>query len=208
MESYTALPDDELWKLLDGPERRMVLSVLYRRYYELLYNYGLKCVADEELVKDCIQDVFVKLHQGKALALHVTVRAYLLRAFHNAFLDQTARLGLRQDIFLEETLPIPDTADFFEETFALTDEDLRRAKALRDALRMLPAHQRRVLYLHYVRRLSYKEIAAALDISVQSSMNLNNRALTKLRSLLSGEAFAWFLALSPQALVACGTFFV
>lgn len=208
LESYATLPDEELWKLLNGSDRRAVLSVLYKRHYGLLFNYGMKCVADEELVKDCIQDVFVKLHQGKSLALDVTVRAYLLRAFHNAFLDQTARLGIRQDIFLEEALPIPDSSDFFEETFALTDEDLHRAKLLYAALRLLPVQQKRVLYLHYVRQLSHKEIAAALDISVQSSMNLNNRALTKLRSLLSGESFAWFLSLLPQTFLACVTFFV
>lgn len=193
MESYNNLSDNELWKLLNGPDRRTVLSVLYKRHYELLYNYGMKCVADEELVKDSIQDVFVKLHQGKALALNVTVRAYLLRAFHNALLDLTASQSTVQDVFLEETLPIPDTADFFEDMYALTDEDLHRAKALRDAIRKLPAQQKRVLYLHYVRKLSHKEIAVALDISLQSSMNLNNRALAKLRSLLSALNFVYLL---------------
>ena len=37
------------------------LEVLYKRHYELLLNFGLKYVSDEEFVKDCIQDLFVKL---------------------------------------------------------------------------------------------------------------------------------------------------
>lgn len=189
IDTYNALSDNELWGLLNGTDRRMALSVLYRRYYELLYNYGMKCCGDEDLVKDCIQDVFVKLHLGKVLAPDVTVRAYLLRAFHNTFVDQQELKGKFQDAFLEEDLQIPDSRDFFEDTFALSDEDIKLAKMLRAAIRSLSPHQKQVLYLHYVRKLSYKEIADALGITVQSSMNLNNRALTKLKSVLSPKIF-------------------
>jgi len=38
-----------------------------------------------------------------------------------------------------------------------------------------------------VKDLSYKEIADVMDINVQSSMNLANRALTKLRSLIGQD---------------------
>lgn len=189
IDTYNALSDKELWGLLNGTDRRRALSVLYQRHYELLYNYGMKCCGDEELVKDCIQDVFVKLHQGKVLAPEVTVRAYLLRAFHNAFLDQQQVNGRYQDVFLEDDLQIPDSKDFFEDSFALSDEDIRYAKMLRDAIRSLSPNQKRLLYLHYVRKLSYKEIADAMGISVQSSMNLNNRALTKLKSILPPKTF-------------------
>lgn len=193
IDTCNALSDNELWGLLNGTDRRLALSVLYRRHYELLYNYGMKCCGDEDLVKDCIQDVFVKLHQGKVLATDVTVRAYLLRAFHNAFVDQQEVKGKFQDVFLEEDLQIPDSKDFFEDTFALSDEDIRLAKRLRAAIRSLSPNQKQVLYLHYVRKLSYKEIADALDITVQSSMNLNNRALTKLKSMLSPQVFLLFV---------------
>lgn len=193
IDTYTALSDNELWGLLNGTDRRLALSVLYRRHYELLYNYCMKCCGDEDLVKDCIQDVFVKLHQGKVLATDVTVRAYLLRAFHNAFVDQQEVKGKFQDVFLEEDLQIPDSKDFFEDTFALSDEDIQLAKRLRAAIRSLSPNQKQVLYLHYVRKLSYKEIADALDITVQSSMNLNNRALTKLKSMLSPQVFLLFV---------------
>ncbi len=112
MKSYNTLSDDELWSLLNGNSRRAALSVLYQRYYELLYNYGMKCYTDSELIKDCIQDVFVKLHQGKYLAPNVTVRAYLLRAFHNAFLDQLANLDKNADEFPKKGFKSPMTKTF------------------------------------------------------------------------------------------------
>lgn len=34
---------------------------LYDMYAEMLLNYGLCITSDKELVKDCVQDVFIKL---------------------------------------------------------------------------------------------------------------------------------------------------
>lgn len=193
MEFYNTLSDNELWTLLNGADRRAALSVLYQRYYELLYNYGLKHCSDTELIKDAIQDIFVKLHQGKVLATQVSVRSYLLRAFHNAFLDQSEAKGKYTDEFLEESLQIPDTKDFFEDTFSLSDEDVEYTRILHEAIRSLSPNQKRILYLHYIRKLSHKEIAVVLNISVQSSMNLNNRALSKLRAILPEKVLALYL---------------
>lgn len=193
VEFYNTLSDNELWALLNSADRRAALSVLYQRYYELLYNYGLKHCSDTELIKDTIQDIFVKLHQGKVLATQVSVRSYLLRAFHNAFLDQYEVKGKFSDTFLEECLQIPDTKNFFEDTFSLSDEDVEYTRILHEAIRSLSPNQKRILYLHYIRKLSHKEIAEVLNISVQSSMNLNNRTLNKLRAILPEKILALYL---------------
>ena len=57
------------------------LEVLYKRHYELLLNFGLKYVSDEEFVKDCIQDLFVKLCSSTRLSPTDYVRSYLLTSF-------------------------------------------------------------------------------------------------------------------------------
>ena len=36
---------------------------LYSKYVQVLFVYGLQFTSDRELVKDCIQDVFVKLYE-------------------------------------------------------------------------------------------------------------------------------------------------
>ena len=55
--------DEALWELL--LERKvMVLEILYKRHYDLLLNYGMKVYPNKDLVQDCIQDFFVKLHQS------------------------------------------------------------------------------------------------------------------------------------------------
>ena len=57
------MDDLELWNLMLKGYKKP-LELLYRKYYELLLNYGLKVKCDEDLVKDAIQDLFVKLCNG------------------------------------------------------------------------------------------------------------------------------------------------
>ena len=60
---------------------------------------------------------------------------------------------------------------------------LAKEKALAKALNSLSNKQREILYLHYIKELSHKEISIIMDINEQSSKNLLSRTLTKLRSL-------------------------
>lgn len=51
---YQNMKDVALWNLvLKGDMKAM--SLLYKKHYELLLNFGLKYTSDEEFVKDCIQ---------------------------------------------------------------------------------------------------------------------------------------------------------
>lgn len=84
--NFNEMDDMTLWSsLIEGNLR--ALEILYKRHYALLLNYGLKFCQDIELTKDCIQDVFVKLHKSKELSQAVSPRAYLLRALRNTLYD-------------------------------------------------------------------------------------------------------------------------
>ena len=48
----------------------------------------------------------------------------------------------------------------------------------------LTEKQAHIIYLRFVRGLSYKEVAAVLDMNVQSAMNSVNRAMIKLRNFM------------------------
>ncbi len=82
-----AQTDLEIWQsFLEGNEH--ALEEIYRGQYSRLYAYGIKFVADKELVKDCIQDLFVKLHcNRKQLRETVNLNTYLIRALKNKLYD-------------------------------------------------------------------------------------------------------------------------
>lgn len=73
------------------------------------------------------------------------------------------------------------------EMFPQNDHDFALAQHLLKAIAQLPPHQKTALYLRYVKELSHKEIAIIMDINEQSSMNLTNRALLKLRALMGKD---------------------
>jgi RNA polymerase sigma-70 factor (ECF subfamily) len=67
---------------------------------------------------------------------------------------------------------------------AIHDEELRR---LADALATLAYEQREVLVLHLKGDLTFREIAAVQDTSINTVQSRYRYALEKLRSLLDGE---------------------
>lgn len=177
--------DIELWKLvLKGDSS--ALSMLYCRYYELMLNFGLRYTPDVDLVKDCIQDVFVKICSSRRLSDLTYVRSYLLASMRNILIDRLSALHIEENIDdYAFCLDIDDAA--LERIFMHDDEKLRLSRRLLSAYGMLPKKQREVLYLRYVKGLSHKEVAAVLEINPQSSMNQIHRALDRLRAILGPD---------------------
>ena len=54
------MTDIELWtRILKGD--KVAFEELYHRYYSSLFGYALRLNFDEETIKDCLQDMFVKI---------------------------------------------------------------------------------------------------------------------------------------------------
>lgn len=182
---YEKMDDNDLWtSLVQGD--KSVLEFLYKRNYSLLLNYGLKYSFDRELVKDCIHDVFIKIHKNRNLPSINFPRSYLIKALKYTLYDKLSAQKETQELS-EYTFSIPDSADLFEQIFSQTDEQACLGKQLLEALSHLSDNQKNALYLRYVKDFSYNEIAEILDINVQSSMNLVSRTIKKLRKTLNAS---------------------
>lgn len=185
--AYNSMKDEALWDFARHGDAK-ALSVLYRRHYDLMFNFGLKYAGDEEVVKDCIQDIFVKFSVSRRLSHTDYVRSYFLTALRNSILDKMAARKptdeLDERVFRME---IEDAA--IERLFSHSDEQVTLGKRLMAAYGELTENQRTAIYLRFVSGLSYKEIAAILEINPQSSMNLVSRAVARLRSKLTPEEF-------------------
>lgn len=188
MAASSEMDDIALWGLLIKGDQK-ALEILYQRYYSLLLNYGLRCSTDKELVKDCIQDLFISLYQNTHINVtNITVRSYLLKALRN---NLTYKLATNKeaDSSDDSVFHIPLNEDLFEQLFPKNDHDLQLARRLLVAISQLSPNQKTVLYLRYVQELSYKEIADVMDMNIQSSMNLSSRALAKLRTLVTQDEY-------------------
>lgn len=183
----------ELWsKVLSGD--MTALSLLYKQNYNLLFNWGMRFVSDEEFVKDCIQDVFVKICSSRKLSSTPYVRSYLLTSLRNMIFDRVA--SAHDDVSITGRLfEIDDNDSGIEQLFKDDDDSRMLARRLVMAYNSLTYNQRVSVYLRYVRGLSYKEIAAVMEMNPQSAMNLVSRALKSLRSEMGATPFLIYLCM-------------
>lgn len=171
------ISEENLWLLcLKGD--RQAFKEMYCRFYSLLYHYGLKLVSDEELVKDCIQDIFIKIIQNHStLSPTLNLKGYLIKTLRNKIFD-TLEKERDSDV-------LDDYADKFvaDDIFADGDESDFHAKLLKHAFSELSPHQQKIIYLYYVNELKHEDIAEILGINYQSSKNLLFRSLSKLKKV-------------------------
>ena len=102
------ISDEKLWEsCLTGDKE--AFKEIYCRFYSLLYNYGSKLVSDKDLVKDCIQDIFIKLIQNyPSLSPTPNVKGYLIKALRNKLYDALEKEKPTDDITLYEEVFITD----------------------------------------------------------------------------------------------------
>ncbi|MDN5214354.1 sigma-70 family RNA polymerase sigma factor [Fulvivirgaceae bacterium BMA12] len=186
-----------IWRdFLKGDEAS--LSYLYRSYANKLYNYGRQ-FADEDLVQDCIQDLFFDLIKTRnKLSQTQSVKAYLFSSLRRKIVRKLKKNSrevresklneysqFRTSIVSDNSTPL----DQFTEN---------RLHILRKACNTLPPRQREAIMLYYYEQLSYNEIAEVMSIRKVTSVRiLVYRALDSLKDLLGGvkdELLIFYLA--------------
>lgn len=83
-----------------------------------------------------------------------------------------------------------DETDSYGESLGAEDERFERVEAdvvISDALRHLPARERRILYLRFVKDLTQSEIAARVGLSQMQISRLLRRSLEQLRAYADGS---------------------
>jgi RNA polymerase sigma factor (sigma-70 family) len=155
-------------------------SCLYDAYFKPLYRFGLKISADANLVKDCIQELFIKLWRTKEnLGQPVSTKRYLFQSLRRAILRELAKkhykmqAHLPEDYHFEVSLP----HEFRLIDIQMTEE---RMQHLEKAMQKLTRRQRDAIHLKFYGQLSYEEIAEIMELNVRSVYNLISKALDTL----------------------------
>jgi RNA polymerase sigma factor (sigma-70 family) len=157
-------------------------SQLYELFSADLYRYGYNLIRNRQLVEDCLHELFLHIHENRArLGPTDNIRFYLFRALRRRLLDTVGRLNkLDSDEYLF------DNAEFLIQPYeqTLVEEQLiEQQKLLVIAqLNKLPKRQKEILYLVFMKGLSYQQAAEVMDITMKSVYNTVNVALTTLRA--------------------------
>lgn len=186
MENLNLMTDEELAIMyVDGDNK--AFDLLLSRNQEKLFTYILFVVRDREMANDMFQETFFKvvsrLQQGKYIA-NGKFSAWLMRIAHNVIMDWY-RQQRAQNI-----VDAPKENDLSNVGFTLLESsregELVNNQVMEDVRRMmshLPASQRKVVFMRFYQQMSFKEIAEATGVSINTALGRMRYAILNLRRM-------------------------
>lgn len=173
--------DHNLWmNFINGNDD--CFEVLYKKYADVLFRYGIQFTSNGDIVKDAIHDVFVKLYNDRQhLKAEANIKFYLFTCLKNRLYNLLKRDLFFDKIDLEEAEFLDPGAEELV-TNALSQKEMQRT--VRFVLDLLTDRQREIIYYRYIEELSIEEIAALTEMNYQSVQNSIQRSLKKIRDSL------------------------
>ena len=187
MKHYDGIADETLALLYIGGDNR-AFDELLARNQQKLYSYILFVVRDPELANDVFQETFVKvitrLQEGKYTDCG-KFGFWLSKIAHNVIMDTFRQQKSEHIIEASEDndlnkLRTQDLMDLNRENEFVNSQIMKDVRHLMDTL---PAPQREVVYMRYYQDLSFKEIAEATGVSINTSLGRMRYALINMRRM-------------------------
>ncbi|MBK5260999.1 MAG: sigma-70 family RNA polymerase sigma factor [Peptostreptococcaceae bacterium] len=179
--------DKVLWQEFKAGNKRC-FNQLFRKYYSGLYYYGIKIFPDSDFVKECIQEVFIRVWETRgSLADVENVKPYLIVSVRRMILVQKKKNKGKHNIEIEQAENYSFFFDVneFEKHEEISDE-IRQT--LLTAINSLTKKQCELIMLFFYHELSYTEIAQILEISIPATRNLMYRTLIHLRESIGEKS--------------------
>ncbi len=161
---------------------------LFRRYHRRLYHYARGLIGSPEEAEEATQDTFVRLYK---FAHHFDATRKFSTWFYTIAANQCRNRLRRRQKHHEQSLDAEDAPEPAD-THNPGPLEVYEKKAVREmvdaAIEQLPPNYREVLHLRYLEGMAYKEIAAALQVSVSAVETRIFRAKKLLRGELAAVA--------------------
>jgi RNA polymerase sigma factor (sigma-70 family) len=181
-----SVSDQELIKrYLAGKEH--ALGVLIQRHKSRVYTAIYLMVKNRDLAEDIFQDTFVKVidtlkggrynEEGKFLP-------WVLRIAHNLCIDHFRKQAKMPTVSPDDDYDPFAHLDMREGTIEDRIMKSQSHEKLRRLIQELPEEQREVLVMRIYGGLSFKEIAEATQVSINTSLGRMRYALGNIRKLI------------------------
>ncbi|OIN55837.1 RNA polymerase sigma factor [Arsenicibacter rosenii] len=180
----SSLHDDAyLWQQLTAGNYQ-ALGLIYQRHCAALIQYGRKLTANEDLVKDNVQDLFVELwHRRDNLTQDVEqVKLYLLGALRHKIARSVKLHDQQTDLALINAAGYAEQSH--ESVLIKSELDAERSEKLQEAIARLAPRQQEIIHLRFYQNLNHQQTAAVMNMREQSVRNLLHVSLVQLRKKL------------------------
>ncbi|MDR2139590.1 MAG: sigma-70 family RNA polymerase sigma factor [Tannerella sp.] len=181
IEQIKPVEEQLLWEMfLSGDDR--AYAYLYRKYTDELFAYGMRFTLDRELVKDTVQDVFVKIYRNRSkLSKTDKVKPYLYMAMKNTLFNVFKKEKALYHIDTVEPVFIMEYS--IEDLIIADEQEAEYRRKISRLLDGLTPRQKEVIYYRYVEEMALNEICKLMDMNYQSVQNLIQRSIKRIKQL-------------------------
>jgi len=179
-----ALNDNNWGKMKEG-DKKAFLNI-YQENYKILFSYGLSLCYDKELIKDCIQSIFLEIWNTRTtINPNVkNVRSYLctwIRRKIQLFLIRKRKENAIGGYFYS----LEHNEKSYDELLIAYQDSKEKKDKLTRALNNLTKKQLEIIRLKYFENLSYEEISNKTSLSNRTVYNTVYEAILRLREFMT-----------------------
>jgi RNA polymerase sigma factor (sigma-70 family) len=157
-------------------------SFFYEFYINDLYAYGISLGGEREVVKDAIQDIFLKIYfEEKNFSSVDHLKYFLLKSLKNRLYNiykskaVSATTGISEDV-----LGFSITTTVLDRIIDEEDRTMIRQQ-IDELLSKLTSRQKEAIYLRFMQEMEYEDIAEIMNITQHAARKLISRSLKRLK---------------------------
>lgn len=178
---------------IDGNNR--AFDLLLSRTQSKLFTYIMFVVRDQDVANDIFQETFVKvivkLKQRK-YTNSGKFSAWLVRIAHNVIMDWYREQKSEKIVEPTEDNDLSNLGgnellDLNVENHFVNEQVLADVKKM---MNMLPPSQREVVFMRFYQEMSFKEIAEATNVSINTALGRMRYAILNLRRMAKQHSMA------------------
>jgi RNA polymerase sigma factor (sigma-70 family) len=172
--------EDYMRQLAQGVDAGMDAILL--RHHKPMFGYLYRMTLDERVAEDLVQETFVTVYQqGLRGFVPDQFKPWMYKIATNLCKDYWKKASTRN-----ETPSDSPAQEMHSEVPNVADRQVERQWMI-DALNQLPLSYRTALYLRFYQDLTYAEIAAVLDLPVNTVKTHVSRGLQQMENILQKE---------------------
>jgi RNA polymerase sigma factor (sigma-70 family) len=169
------------------------LETLVLRHKEKMFTSIVFMVKDKYLAEDIFQDVLIKVIDTIRAGRYTEEGKFLpwaMRIAHNLCVDHFRKVKRTPAIKTSDDRDIFEVLNFTEEGADVKMMKRQSYERVRLMLDLLPEDQREVIILRHYADLSFKEIAALTDCSINTALGRMRYGLINLRKMMVQKKIA------------------
>jgi len=167
--------------------RKTDFRSIFDKYFPSLCVFANRFVNDEDLSKDMVQEVFLKVwNSATEFESEKSLKVYLYLATKNTCFDYLKKEKRKKQTGDFDTERINDDTHLEDDSVMLEIIREETYRQLEDAIGLLPEQARKVVLLN-LRSFSNQEIADELNVSINTVKTHKLNAFKKLRVLLGNQ---------------------